>query len=462
MNLSFLASSPWTPVYANDNDALAPELWAQESLLQLEENMVAANLVYRDFEDSIQKEGDTVNAHLPGSFEMKRKTNLGTIVNQDAVTTNVPIVLNQHIYASFIIGDDEQSKSFKDLVNLHLGPAVRAIASGIDQIVLGQAYQFLGYAAGNLGTTPDNTDILRLGKLFDENKVPPEGRNLIITPSQKEDFLALELFVSAEKVGDDGTALREASLGRKLGFNTYMCQNAPSIAAGNTAVTGAINLSAGYAAGATSITVDGLSAAVTAGSWFTVAGDMTPQMILTSTGGTVPTALTFTPGLRNAVVNDAVVTIYTPGAINLTAGYAANNITPLAVDGFSVAPRSGQMISLGNDATADIYSAINTPTTTAIDIERPLDAIAANDTVVGIGPPGDYGFAFHREALALVIRPLALPMSGLVRASVVSYNGLSIRVVISYNAERQGHQVTIDLLAGIKTLNSLLGAVLFS
>ena len=44
----------WTPAYdptGNDNDAYVPEVWAEESLMILENNMVAANLVYRDFED---------------------------------------------------------------------------------------------------------------------------------------------------------------------------------------------------------------------------------------------------------------------------------------------------------------------------------------------------------------------------------------------------------------------------
>ena len=34
--------------YANDNDAYIPERWAQEGLLLLEENSVAATLVHRD------------------------------------------------------------------------------------------------------------------------------------------------------------------------------------------------------------------------------------------------------------------------------------------------------------------------------------------------------------------------------------------------------------------------------
>ena len=43
----------WKPVYANDNEALIPEVWAQEALMVLDKNLVAANLVHRDFEDDV-------------------------------------------------------------------------------------------------------------------------------------------------------------------------------------------------------------------------------------------------------------------------------------------------------------------------------------------------------------------------------------------------------------------------
>jgi len=38
-------------------------------------------------------------------------------------------------------------------------------------------------------------------------------------------LLKTDLFTNADKVGDDGTALREASLGRKYGMDFYVDQN---------------------------------------------------------------------------------------------------------------------------------------------------------------------------------------------------------------------------------------------
>lgn len=52
-------------VYANSIDALIPEIWANASLALLEENMVAAHLVHRDFENDVAKKGDLVHTRRP-------------------------------------------------------------------------------------------------------------------------------------------------------------------------------------------------------------------------------------------------------------------------------------------------------------------------------------------------------------------------------------------------------------
>ena len=48
-----LTSTLWITVYDNDLDAFVPEIWAAESLLILENNVVAAQLVHRNFENQI-------------------------------------------------------------------------------------------------------------------------------------------------------------------------------------------------------------------------------------------------------------------------------------------------------------------------------------------------------------------------------------------------------------------------
>jgi len=445
-------------VFANDNDAFIPEVWAQESLMVLEANTIAANLVHRDFEDEIQQFGDVVNTRQPGTFTMKRKTDADEVTVQDASATNVPVKLDQHLHASFLIKDGEESKGFKSLREEYLTPAVLSIAQGLDEIVLNQAYGFLSNTVGKLGTDPTKTTIIALKERMNTNKVPLAGRNCLLTPNSEGAVLEIADFTTADKIGDDGTAMREGHLGRKMGFNFFMSQNVPSVAAGNTVVTGAIN-NGNITAGSGTLTVDGLSAAISPGTWFTVAGDMTPQQVQSTTGGSTPTEIVCLPGLRHDVVDGAVVTLVTPGAVNFGAGYAADYSKELVVNGFSVAPKVGQLASFG--ITTPVYGALSTPTTTGILLDRPLVNAVANADVLGIGPAGEFSFAFHRNAIALVTRPLAMPAAGTGALSFVAdYKGLAVRVTITYDGAKQGHLVTVDLLCGIKILNTDLGCML--
>ena len=208
---------PFYAVYDNEIDPFIPEQWANESIAILLENMVAANLVHRDFENEFQKFGDTVNTRKPREFVAKRKGVNDDVTVQAAGADNVAVVLNQHVHVSFLIRDGEETKSFKDLVTEFIHPAAIAMARAVDRIVLGQVYQFLGNSAGTLGglTTSNGPGyITDTRKVFNDNKAPMQGRNLILTSNTESKLLQNAIFIQANTVGDNGTAMAEASVGR--------------------------------------------------------------------------------------------------------------------------------------------------------------------------------------------------------------------------------------------------------
>ncbi len=92
------------------------ETVAQEGLVLVEENMVAANLVHRDFENEIRNFGDVVNTRRPGEFKIKRKEN-GAIMIQRANATNVRVPLDQWFYNTFIIRDGQTRNSLRGFVD---------------------------------------------------------------------------------------------------------------------------------------------------------------------------------------------------------------------------------------------------------------------------------------------------------------------------------------------------------
>jgi len=454
----------WIPVFDNDIDALIPEFWAQEALMVLEANALAANMVHRDFEPIIAQYGDTVNAHRPSKHTARRKGVNDDVVMDDVDVENIPVILNQHLYDSFIIKDGEESKSFKSLVEMHLVPSIEAINQAIDLLVLTQLYHFMDNAVGKLGTALTKTAAIAVETKMNQLLIPKGQRWGLVTATQKGEFSNVDQFTDADKIGDDGTAIREGSLGKLYGTNWVLSDNAPSIAAGNT--TYATALTADEPIGETVLAVTAFAAEHDGhpGGWLTVAGDMTPQKIL-SVDNTAET-ITISPGLKYACASTAVVTIYVPGALD--EAHAVGRVLPISYDGFTVSPQQGQLMSFSDQTTPEawgtgLYGSLQGPTTTAALLDVPVQNARINNDIVGIGPAGQYGFCFHPHAIALVTRPLALPREGTgAQGFVASYNGLSIRVVITYNPVKQGHMVTVDLLCGIKVLNTDLGVPLLS
>ena len=465
-------AKPFKTVYANSIDAYIPELWAQESVAILVENMVMANLIHRSFSNEVAKFGDIVHTRKPAEFTAKRKTNADSVTVQDASATDIQVPLDQHFHTSFMIKDGEESKSFKMLRDEYLQPAVVSIAQAVDKVLLGESHQFYQNAEGIVGGLTISNFIQYLvetRKRMNINKAYAAGRNMILTPTSEATALQISTFHEADKVGDEGTAMREASLGRKFQFNMFMCQNAPStVGAPVTASQPLIDNAAGYAIGATTIHVDTAGSALAVGDWISVGGVLHRVTAL----GTLTTEdidVTISPGLRVAVVDDAPVTIGSPGLVDLIAGYAAGYSKEIVVDGITGTIPVGSLCSFATPGTpnvlkGEIYSVIETSETgsdtTGITLNKPLDIALVNNDVIDFAPPAEHNFAFHRNALALVSRPLAPAPKGLALSSVASAHGIGVRVTITYNGGEQGVLVTVDLLCGIEILDLALGAVL--
>lgn len=460
--------------YDNSLDAFVPEMWAMESVSILEENMVAAQLVHRDFEFMFANQGDVVNTRQPAEFQAKRKGVNDNVTVQNADATNIPVPLDQHVHTAFLIRDGEESKSFKQLVNEYLRPATLSLARYVDQMVLAQYAHFITNQSGSLGgLTASNAVqyITETGLVMDRNKAHTTGRQQIWTPEAQAVLIQNPTFHQADKVGDDGTALRTASLGEKLNFRHWMAQNMSQVVSTNAvAETVAINNTGGYSKGTTSLNVDGFSAdtsdLVTKGQWLSINGKVY-QLNSNTTPSTNAGTITLTYGLKEAVADDDEVLIYTQQSVD--GAHVAGFDGYVALDDGAGAQASelqvGQMISFGDDV-ANSYVIIDIDTTTSatetlVLLDRPLVVALADDATVNYGPEGGgFNFAFHRNALTLAIRPLAAPLPGTgAVSSVIDAGGATMRVVITYDGNKQGHLVTLDFLAGIKVLDTDLGAV---
>lgn len=453
--------------FANDTSAYNPKIWAFESIMLLYERMGMASRVNMDYSPEVASYGETVTTRKVNKFVAVNKDPNENVTVQDATATPFNVTLNQLPHVSFVLNDSDMSKSFKNLVPEFLDPAIWALAKRIDLALYGQFAQFMTNGVGRLGnltTSNVKSYMLEARQKMHDNNVPDVGRNLFWSTASETVCLATDFFLEADKRGDQGLALRDASMGRILGFDNFMTQHAPTVPA-TTRVTGAINLGAGYAAGTKTFTVDGFAAAISAGSFITIAGDDTPLRVVSTVGGATPTSITVATGTKYAVVDNAVVSVYTPAAVNKAGGYASGYSGTIVIDGASVFPSSGQMISFDTNGTGAVYVVCSANSVAGtISLDRPLESSLADNGQVNLGPAGSYNFAFDRDAIMLVNRPLAAPMSGTGAASYVvaePSGSMSLRVTITYDGRAQAHLVTIDTLLGIAVRDVSRGVVLY-
>lgn len=458
--------------WVNDNDALIPELWAREALRTLMSNMVMGALVNRDYSDMVANFGDVVNTSRPADFSGKRKTDSDSVVQQDAQSPNIPVPLDQHFHVTFVIKDGELSKALPNLIERYLEPAARELAEKVDQVLCGQVVRLNTYEEGRINemTKTNAPDfVLDANTRLDINRCPKQGRYLVLGPRAQKATLGAELFVSTEKRGDEGTALREASLGAVYGMASFMDQNMPysDVTAADTATGDTDNAEA---AGSTLIETDIADAAdITAGCYFTIEGEGKPYRIASKANDPVDITIA-SPGLRDAVAASAAVTVYRQCEVDEASGYAAGYTKEITLDGFtgdSVRPQLGQGVTFGTGASSHSYTVIAVDNSvtghSTVLLDRPLDSALTDGDACFPHPAGGWNLAFHRDAVALVNRPLALPQDGMgARSFVASFDGLSMRVVMQYDSEIQGTRVTFDLLCGVAVLDDRLACVLYS
>ena len=131
------------------------------------------------------------------------------------------------------------------------------------------------------------------------------------------------------------------------------------------------------------------------------------------------------------------------------------------------APMADRRFVIGADAEADLLS-----NELFVSAEKVGDTAALKEASLGrkfgmdiyvdqnVAKNGNYtpSIAFHKNAMALVTRPLALP-NGAAKAAIVNYDGFGLRVVYGYDMNTKTDTISIDMLCGVKLLDDKLIAV---
>lgn len=368
------ALDPWKPSY-----------WAAASLATLQNNLVLGNLIYRDFEQEIASNGQTVNTRKPGTFTTNLKSATGSVTVQDAIAQNYSVTLNKHREVTFTVSDESLSMGLEGLLQTHMVPAMQAMATAVDTDIYNCIADNATFNFGTVGSPAVVPDTLTAGnKIAGQHQWPLGGRNFVVGPVVEEIFLKSTTFTSKDYV--DGDALQNAMLGRKWGADLYMSQQVEGAGFVQAAATGfLVNGAVTAAANQFTIVLDTGTGTIVAGAKISIGGEQ--YAVNAITGSTPAYTITTSSPIRVNIADNAPVTVLGTGATYQRLPY------------------------------------------------------------------------FQRESVMLVNRPLALPRASAVAADVIHDGTFSMRALITYDANKLGHQITLDCLYGVAPADSTRSAI---
>jgi hypothetical protein len=293
--------------------------FVQEALIQLEKVLGMAGRVHRDATAESQVKGATVAMRRPASFTATEMP----VSDSNVPTESVNLTFNKWWGVQFGLTDKDLTLSAPQIIQNHIRPAAVAVADKIDQ-TLAALYLDIPWISAQTAT-PALADIAAIRKIMRDNKVPLDDNTKLhyMIDSATELAYINALAAAGQQANTQDPALRSGSMGRLYGYDTWANQNTPTHTSGVAAdAAGAIDFGSGstavYAAGTTTIHVDGLTSGATlkTGDTFLITGDA-QRYVLTADGANESTGdidVTFAPALKQAVDENTVVTFVITGS----------------------------------------------------------------------------------------------------------------------------------------------------
>lgn len=390
---------------------LTPSIIAKEGLMQLDNNLVAAKMVYRAYEAEFgeTKIGDTVSIRKPVKYALRS----GSVAQvQDATEGKVQIRIDTQRGVDLRFPSRDLTLSIDRFAERYLKHPMIALANQVDLDIL-SLYKTVWNWVGTPGQLLSGYKSFIKAPLRLDEMAVPSPRAACLSPA---DFYGMASSFTGLFMSDVAkTALEKSKLPMVGNTDCYSSQNVIShmvgAYAGNpviSSVTGANGLTDYTTAKDTNqstIKVDGLSAGATlhAGDVFTIAGVFAVN----------PVTKQVQSYLQQFVVAEPVTATGSADAIT---------ISPAIIT-------SGQYQTVSEAPAANAQLAF----TGAASAAYPQNLV------------------FHENAFALCMVPMELP-EGAVKKARQSYKGLSIRVICDYDIINDVNVWRLDILYGVKTI----------
>jgi hypothetical protein len=228
-----------------------PEIWSAMILESLKKELVYAqpSVVNRDYEGEITGWGDTVRIRSVSRPTISTYTKNSTLTYETLTDAQRALVIDQAKSFSFSVDDIDKAQANGALEGA-LIEATYGLRDVADQYV---AALYSGAQSANaIGTVAVTsaalayTQIRKLKTKLDEASVPSEGRYVVVPPWYHGLLLEEDKFVRVDASGTD-EALRNGIVGRALGFDVMMSNNAPLVTGDDYAVMAGHPMAISYA-----------------------------------------------------------------------------------------------------------------------------------------------------------------------------------------------------------------------
>ncbi len=387
-----------------------PQVLAAEALDQLDYELVAGSLVYRDRTSDFSnvrgmKVGDFISIRTVTDFQTNEFTAGGNVTTQEINQSSTQLEIEKHFDVSVTIGAKERALNLDGIRKEIINPAMTSMAQKIDTYLLTKVVESQGmYASANLLTTA--ADIALARSSANIQQISKSNRLGLVNDALEAQILGNAVFNQLQTRGEQGvTALTEASIGRLMGIDWFSSVNFPDS-------TGTTLDDTTRAVGDGAATINNSSSAVNRQGLNVITVDnMTGQFEI---GDKIQIA-----GAKRA---------YTVSAV--TTGVAAIPVVEQINENF------GETGTGLDDAAVSVIG----------------DGIAANSNYEGIiFNPGAFGFA-------------APPLDAAAgdKTGVASADGMSIRVTEAYNITTKETVWSFDMIVGAAAVDARKSLLLAS
>jgi hypothetical protein len=381
---------------SGDNSLLTPSIITAETLVILENNLVAAGKVNRKFENQFVKIGTSLTIRKPNRFTVTNGPGL-SIQNIVEPSTSITISNQQHV--DFEFSSQDLTLVIEEFSERYCKPGAVTLANSIDYGVLGNWSQVFN-EVGTPGTIPNAfTSLSAVGQRMDEGGVPQDDRTLCLNPAAYWSLTNAFIGLFVTRVAEPAL---KGFLANIANFMIYMDQNIQSQTVGAYAGTPVVN---GAGQTGSTLVTNGWTASIT--------------------------------GLLN--VGD-VFTIAGVYAVN-----PQNRVSTGALQNFVVTSPANS--DAGGNSTISIYPAI----TLAPSAYQTVNAAPANLSAISVKGSASTSYAqnlaFVKDAFGLVTVPLELPQ-GVDFAAREMFKNISMRIIRAYDVTNDIFPSRIDILWG--------------